>query len=235
MVPSVVNTPLPVDLPYEEQKTICLSYYLKECAIPPALIFKLIATAVITWPLKEIDGRPCLFSQSAILNIDVNNELLIATKDQRVILYLTNKVSRDRISPDVAASIQECLSTETLSPSNHQLVQIVNLMSLEYFRPFIIFLGLSVNKWEDILFQYRVNGLMGVKLMAMYVLKNGKGNHQSKSQIQRLVEIFGFHRDLASSPLSDTDSSTLQEIPSDEVLNLLPRKWEIALLNLDWN
>lgn len=49
-------------------------------------------------------------------------------------------------------------------------MQIVDEISITNFRPFIICLGLTVNKWEDILYQYDVNGLMGVKLMAMYEL-----------------------------------------------------------------
>lgn len=112
MVPCVVQNKLPEDLfPREEQKTICLAYHLKECAIPSALAFKLIAAAVIIWPLKEIDGCPCLFFQSAVLNIDDNNQLLIAVKGQRVIVYLTNRISKQFISPDVAASIQECMTS----------------------------------------------------------------------------------------------------------------------------
>lgn len=112
MVPCVVQNKLPEDLlPREEQKTICLAYHLKECAIPSALAFKLIAAAVIIWPLKEIDGRPCLFFQSAVLNIDENNQLLIAVEGQRVIVFLTHRISKHLISPDVAASIQECMTS----------------------------------------------------------------------------------------------------------------------------
>lgn len=112
MVPCVVQNKLPEGVfPQEERKTICLAYHLKECAIPSALTFKLIAAAVNIWPLKEIDGRPCLYFQSAVLIIDENNELLIAIKGQRVIVYLTHRISKQFISPDVAASIQECMTS----------------------------------------------------------------------------------------------------------------------------
>lgn len=111
LVPCVVQSKLPTELlPVDEQKTICLAYHLRESIMPSALTFKLIATPVTIWPLREISGRLCLYFQSVILNVDDSNQLLILIKGQRVQVYLSNNVSRHLISPDVAASIQECLT-----------------------------------------------------------------------------------------------------------------------------
>ncbi|CAC5383011.1 unnamed protein product [Mytilus coruscus] len=111
-VPCVVLSNLPPDLySTDEQTTICLAYHLKESLIPSALTFKLIAALVTIWPLREINGRHCLYFQSAILKIDDSNQLLVLIKGQRVVVYLSNNVSRHLISPDVAASIQEYLTS----------------------------------------------------------------------------------------------------------------------------
>ncbi|XP_052103282.1 probable serine/threonine-protein kinase pats1 [Mytilus californianus] len=112
LVPCVVQSKLPAELvPSEEQKTICMAYHLRESIVPTALTFKLVAASVNIWPLYQINGRDCLYLQSAILNIDDSNQLLILTKGQRVIIYLSNTVSKHLISPDVVASIQECLTS----------------------------------------------------------------------------------------------------------------------------
>lgn len=111
-VPCVVQGNLPPELyPTDEQKTICLSYHLKDSLIPSALTFKLIAAPVTIWPLREINGRHCLYFQSAILNIDDCNQLLVLIRGQRVVVYLSNNVSRHLISPDVAASIKDYLTS----------------------------------------------------------------------------------------------------------------------------
>lgn len=111
LVPCLVKSEIPMKfLKFEEQKTICLAYQLTESIIPSALTFKLIGAAVSTWPLKQIEGRNCLFHQSAILCVDEGNELLIHIKGQRVTLFLSNKYSKHFIPPDVAASIQECFT-----------------------------------------------------------------------------------------------------------------------------
>ncbi|CAC5403813.1 unnamed protein product [Mytilus coruscus] len=323
MVPSVVKTKLPDNLcPCKEQETICLSYYLKDCAIPSALTFKLIAAAVIIWPLKEIDGRPCLFFQSAILNIDDKNQLLIAIKGQRVIVYLINKESRYLISPDVAASIQECMTsalqrvlhfyhecfgqtplktdevsllekevgficnqepclvsiefakskkswvcknnqiehhtkhclywifkkqtntcskeckgldvgTLSLRPNDQHLVRIAKQIPITIFDQFIIHLGLTREKWEEIEYQFLAKeGALGSKLMAMYELQNikeiedqpviFKDLSDALKKMDRPHSLCQILRE--DTKLIDNASSTLQEIPSDEILKKLPNK-----------
>ncbi|CAC5381004.1 unnamed protein product [Mytilus coruscus] len=110
LVPCLVNSRIPdTFLKFEEQKTICLAYKLTKSIIPAALSFKLIAAAVTIWPLKVVKGRNCLYSQSSIMTVDKENELLIQIKDDRVLICLRNIFSRYNISPDIAASIQDCL------------------------------------------------------------------------------------------------------------------------------
>ena len=114
LVPSMVTTAAPASLLDEStlvERAICLSYQLVKSTVPAALSFKLIGAALSIWPLKEGEGgRPCLFFKSAVLSIDDSNDLIIDIREQRVEVYLVNAVSRANISPDIAASTQECLT-----------------------------------------------------------------------------------------------------------------------------
>lgn len=93
-----------------KDKSIHLSYDLKNLAIPSALAFKLIASVINIWTLKTMNEGTSLFFQAAILNVDDQCEMRIALQEKRILVCLMHKKSKHFISPDVAASIQECLS-----------------------------------------------------------------------------------------------------------------------------
>ena len=112
-VPCIVKRKLPVtDIYYKsaEDKMICLSYKLLKSPIPAALSFKLIGAAMNVWPLKETPEGVCLYHQAAILCIDRGNELHISVKDNKIIIYLINKDRKCFISPNIASTVQECLT-----------------------------------------------------------------------------------------------------------------------------
>jgi hypothetical protein len=89
---------------------ICLSYKLLKSSIPAALSFKLIGAAINVWPLKVRREGVCLYHQAAILCIDGSNELHISVKDNKIIIYLINKDAKGFISPNIASTVQECLT-----------------------------------------------------------------------------------------------------------------------------
>ncbi|CAG2211888.1 unnamed protein product [Mytilus edulis] len=251
LVPCLVKSTIPCEfLKFEEEKTICLAYQLTEEMIPSSLTFKLIGAAIATWPLKKSKGRVCLYYQSAIMHVDDSNELLLIIKGQRVEIYLSNQSSKHLISPDVAASIQECLTLvlqrvllfyhecfgrstskldvlnlfeievgeickgelcvvplfraekkkpwtceknkkhETrycleakalsLDPNDQHLVRLAKQIGINLFDQFLLYLGLTRDEWEEIEYQYRQNGLLGMKLMALYEWK--KKNETVKLQ-----------------------------------------------------
>jgi hypothetical protein len=113
LVPCIVKRNLTVtDVYYKsaEDKMICLSYKLLKSSIPAALSFKLIGAAMNVWPLKRTPEGLCLYHQAAILCIDQANELHISVKDDKIIIYLINKVTTRFISPNIASTVQECLT-----------------------------------------------------------------------------------------------------------------------------
>ncbi|XP_052097944.1 uncharacterized protein LOC127732814 isoform X7 [Mytilus californianus] len=120
LVPCMVNADCPVDfIDFHElsNKTICLIYSLSMQSIPTSLAYKIIGGAAGIWPFKEDeDGKPCLYQKAAILHAGDDMELRVHLEDKRIMVYLSNKETIDYISPDIAASIQECL-TQTLESS----------------------------------------------------------------------------------------------------------------------
>lgn len=120
LVPCMVRADCPddfIDFPELSDKTICLIYSLSMQAIPTSLAYKIIGGAAGIWTFKEEkDGQPCLYQKAAILHAGDDNELRVHLEDKRIMVYLSNKESKDYISPDIAASIQECL-TQTLESS----------------------------------------------------------------------------------------------------------------------
>ncbi|XP_076108182.1 uncharacterized protein LOC143076342 [Mytilus galloprovincialis] len=91
-------------------RTIALVYRLQQSSIPSALSFKLIGAISGIWPIKELNDCPLLYHCSAVLCVDGQTELRIIVEDKRVIIYLTHESSKHFISPNIAASIQECLT-----------------------------------------------------------------------------------------------------------------------------
>lgn len=90
-----------------EQK-MYLRYSLARHSIPTALAYKIIGASLNVWPLKY-DRRQCLYQKAAIFNVSEDNELRIWLEDNRVMVCMTHQESL-HLSPDVAASVQECLT-----------------------------------------------------------------------------------------------------------------------------
>ncbi|XP_063426192.1 uncharacterized protein LOC134709993 [Mytilus trossulus] len=112
LVPCMIKTIRPDfdNMKHKENKTICLEYSFTKNSIPNALAYKVIGAVMMAWPLKEENKKTCLYHMAAILNVSENDELRIWSEDNRIKANLTNQRSLLNISPDVAASIQECLT-----------------------------------------------------------------------------------------------------------------------------
>ncbi|CAC5404693.1 unnamed protein product [Mytilus coruscus] len=143
LVPCTVKHKMPMSFLDDKSfanRTIALVYQIRKSSIPSALSFKLIGAVSGIWPIKEVNERPLLYHSSAVLCVDSQTEFRIMVEDNRIVVYLTNMSSRSCISPDIAASIQECL-TVTLQAvlkfylisigKNHQQVNMSNLFHIE--------------------------------------------------------------------------------------------------------
>ncbi|XP_052059249.1 uncharacterized protein LOC127711894 [Mytilus californianus] len=143
LVPCTVKHKMPMSFLDDKSfanRTIALVYQIQKSSIPSALSFKLVGAVSGIWPIKEVNGRPLIYHSSAVLCVDSNTEFRIMVEETRVVVYLTNISSRSYISPDIAASIQECL-TVTLQAvlkfylisigKNQKKVNLTNLFSIE--------------------------------------------------------------------------------------------------------
>ncbi|CAG2223917.1 unnamed protein product [Mytilus edulis] len=181
LVPCMIKTIRPdlKNLQHHRQKTICLQYSLTQHSIPSALAFKVIGAAIISWQLKEEDnkpGKPCLYHKAAVLNVSEDDELRIWLEDNRVMVNLTNKKSLLSISPDVAASIQECLSNSELKqePRDKHLVRLGYQISINDFQGFYINLGMTRRQWDNTLDMYDGHSMEGIMSMALVKWKESK-------------------------------------------------------------
>ncbi|CAC5385976.1 unnamed protein product [Mytilus coruscus] len=143
LVPCIVKNKMPMSFLDDKSfanRTISLVYRLQKSSIPSALSFKLIGAISGIWPIRELNGRPLLYHSSAVLCVDGKTDFRIIVEDTKVIVYLTHISSKSSISPDIAASIQECL-TSTLEVvlkfyrrsmgKSHQEANLSNLFQIE--------------------------------------------------------------------------------------------------------
>ncbi|CAG2242250.1 unnamed protein product [Mytilus edulis] len=113
LVPCTVRNKMPMSFLEDKSfanRTITLVYRLQKSSIPSALSYKLIGAVSGIWPIKEENERPLLYHSSAVLYVDSKTEFRIIVEDTKVIVYLTHMPSKFTIAPDIAASIQECLT-----------------------------------------------------------------------------------------------------------------------------
>lgn len=113
LVPCIVKTNPPSDFFLHGTtglNTIVLAYSLAVANIPSALAFKLIGAASNNFLLKEENGKKCIFHKAAVFLVDDDNEIRMWLDENRVMVNLINKTSLQFLSPDIATSIQECLT-----------------------------------------------------------------------------------------------------------------------------
>lgn len=111
LVPCMIKAIRPSDfnlLDHQGDQTIYLRYSLARHSIPTALAYKIIGASLNVWPLKY-DSKPCLYQKAAIFNVSEETELRIWLDENRVMVCMTHQESL-HLSPDVAASVQECLT-----------------------------------------------------------------------------------------------------------------------------
>ncbi|XP_071165947.1 uncharacterized protein [Mytilus edulis] len=159
LVPCMIKSIRPSDFNFGlEERTICLRYSLERHSIPTALAYKLIGGSVNAWPLKYESNRPCLYHKAAVMHLNEDNELRIWVEDNQLLVNMTNKKSLLHISPDVAASVQECLTKNLdVSLSFHyksfgrkmKIPEVSNLYTIEVGLP--CFSGVCFKSLQDIM------------------------------------------------------------------------------------
>lgn len=92
-------------------KSMCLAFTFKGTVIPPALPNRLISACLSIWALKEYNGQKLLFPGFVALAVDKSHDLIVCVQDNKILVYIVHKRTRDLIMPDVALCVRECLYT----------------------------------------------------------------------------------------------------------------------------
>ncbi|XP_052066348.1 uncharacterized protein LOC127705994 [Mytilus californianus] len=225
LVPCIVKTTAPanfLDKDVVGDRTLCIAYEMTDLAVPSALSFKLIATALVVWPLKEENGRPCLYYQSALLNVDERNELRIMIEGQHVMVYLTNAESIHLISPDVAASIQECLTLALTNILKFYLQSFGKFsVDLDVSRFFNIKVGLICHR------EVCLVPLSDVKLQKEWTCKH-EVKHQTKYP---MYWIFDKTNELCPTSCKGFESDALDLTPNDQHFVRLAKQIEVSVFD----
>ncbi|XP_076114693.1 uncharacterized protein LOC143082742 [Mytilus galloprovincialis] len=220
LVPCFVKATAPanfLDMDVFGDRTLCIAYEMTDLAVPSALSFKLIAAALVVWPLKEENGRPCLYYQSALMNVDERNELRILIDGQHVMVYLTNAESIHLISPDLAASIQECITlalTSALKFYLHSFGKVT--VNLDVSRFFNIKVGLICDRDVCLV------PLSDIKLQKEWTCKH-EVKHLTKYP---MYWIFDKKNELCSTSCRGLESDALKLAPKDQHLVRLAKQIE---------
>ncbi|CAG2214272.1 unnamed protein product [Mytilus edulis] len=143
LVPCTIKNKMPMSFLDDKSfanRTLSLVYRLKMSSIPSALSLKLIGAVSSIWPIMQLNGRPSLYHSSAVLCVDGKTEFRIIAGDTKVIVFLTHKSCKSSISPDIAASIQECLTSTlevvlkcylSINGKSHQKANVSDLFEIE--------------------------------------------------------------------------------------------------------
>ncbi|CAG2245233.1 unnamed protein product [Mytilus edulis] len=162
----------------------------------------------------EFNGRPLLYHSSAVLSVDSNTEFRMIVEDTQVIVYLTHMSSKSCISPDIAASIQECLTAvlevvlkfylSTIGKS-HQMANLSNLFQIE--------VGEVCGRSPCMV------SITKAKLQSDWVCDSGN-EHSSRYP---LLWVFNKTQEECPPTCPDIADVRLQEVPHDDVLYGLPK------------
>ena len=72
-------------------------------------------------------------------------------------------------------------------PSDKHLVRLASKVGISMFDLFMVQLGLTRNEWEEVECQYRVNGVMAIKFMALHKWRADKMAVHSRATLGDLL------------------------------------------------
>ncbi|XP_063437419.1 uncharacterized protein LOC134718688 isoform X2 [Mytilus trossulus] len=123
------------------KNSIIMAYRFVEEVIPPALIYRFLASMVTMWEIKTYKGSNMAFSNLVVVEVDENHDVAVHVKGRRIVLLIhTEDVAH--IVPTLASSVQECLTAAV-----HRISEFYSLLSedgdqnAKYSTPFEIDFG----------------------------------------------------------------------------------------------
>ncbi|VDI34205.1 Hypothetical predicted protein [Mytilus galloprovincialis] len=120
LVPCMIRTKREDNPQIDFDRSIHLAYRFKEEVVPPAILYRFIATFISMWKLRVStkSSRLMIFTDSADVTIDNEHDMRIDIQGNRIIVSLSHKESQISIVPTIASTAQECLTNAITNISN---------------------------------------------------------------------------------------------------------------------
>ncbi|VDI76438.1 Hypothetical predicted protein [Mytilus galloprovincialis] len=120
LVPCMISNKREESQQIDHDRSIHLAYRFKEEVVPPAILYRFIATFISIWKLRVSakSSRLMLFTDSADVKIDGDHDMRFDIQGNRFIVSLTHKVNKTSIIPTIASTAQECLTHAITNISN---------------------------------------------------------------------------------------------------------------------
>ncbi|XP_052096542.1 uncharacterized protein LOC127731746 [Mytilus californianus] len=120
LVPCMISTKREESQQIDHNRSIHLAYRFKEEVVPPAILYRFIATFISMWKLRVSakTSRSMLFTDSADVTIDGEHDMRFDIRGNRFIVSLSHKENKISIVPTIASTAQECLTHAITNISN---------------------------------------------------------------------------------------------------------------------
>ncbi|CAG2254618.1 unnamed protein product [Mytilus edulis] len=120
LVPCMIITKREDSQQIDHDRSIHLAYRFKEEIVPPAILYRFIATFISIWKLRvsASSSRLMIFTDSADVTIDGEHDMRFDIEGNRFIVSLSHKENKNSIVPTIASTVQECLTHALTSISN---------------------------------------------------------------------------------------------------------------------
>ncbi|CAG2248167.1 unnamed protein product [Mytilus edulis] len=119
LIPCMISTKREDNISMPFDRSIHLSYTFKDEVVPPAILYRFIATFITIWKLQVSQNSGLLlFTDSADVCIDAQHDMRFDIQRNKLIITLSHKKIKTAIVSTIASTAQECLS--------HAITQISN-------------------------------------------------------------------------------------------------------------
>ncbi|VDH95042.1 Hypothetical predicted protein [Mytilus galloprovincialis] len=120
LVPCMISTKREDSQQIDLDRSIHMAYSFKEEVVPPAILYRLIATFISIWKLRVSakSSRLMIFTDSADVKIDEDHDMRFDIQGNRFIVTVSHKETKTSIVPSIASTAQECLTHAITNISN---------------------------------------------------------------------------------------------------------------------
>ncbi|XP_063406280.1 uncharacterized protein LOC134690235 [Mytilus trossulus] len=111
MIPCMISTKREDNLRMPFDRSIHLAYTFKDEVVPPAVLYRFIATFITIWKLQVSQNSGLLlFTDSADVSIDEEHDMRFDIQRNKLIITLSHKKIKTSIVSTIASTAQECLT-----------------------------------------------------------------------------------------------------------------------------